>query len=165
MFSFLFGLGFALQLRKGEGVLPRFRRRLRRSFRYRAHSPAADLVRRYPLFTYAVLGFILILFRNKKDRTLLIAALFMWLFTTLVLAFLGGDDLLPTAKPGEGVAPVGDTYLSIAHRSGSSSSPSTSSLSSSSVLLFSRSFWWAILSGVGECGTCSRTNAFCAASS
>ena len=111
MFSFLFGLGFALQLRKGEGVLPRFRRRL-------AVLLGIGLIHLLLiwsgdiLFTYAILGFILILFRNKKDRTLLISAFFMWLFTTSVLALLGGDDLIPTAKPGEGIAPVGDTYLS-----------------------------------------------------
>ena len=111
MFSFLFGLGFALQLRKGEAALPRFRRRLAIllgiGLVHLLLVWAGDI-----LFTYAVLGFILILFRNRRDRTLLISAFFMWLFTTLVLAFLGGEDLIPTAKPGEGVAPVGDTYLS-----------------------------------------------------
>ena len=111
MFSFLFGLGFALQLRKGEAALPRFRRRL-------AILLGIGLVHLLLvwsgdiLFTYAVLGFILILFRNTKDRTLLTSAFFMWLFTVLVLVLLASDDLIPGVKPGEGVAPAGDTYLS-----------------------------------------------------
>ena len=112
MFSFLFGLGFALQLRKGEAALPRFRRRLAIllgiGLIHLLLIWAGDI-----LFTYAVLGFVLILFRNRRDRTLLISAFFMWLFTTLILTSLGGDDLIPTAEPGEGVAPAGDTYLSI----------------------------------------------------
>ncbi len=111
MFSFLFGLGFALQLRKGEAALPRFRRRLTVllgiGLIHLLLIWSGDI-----LFMYAVLGFVLILFRNKSERTLVITALTLWLGMTSVLSFLGGDDLLPAAKPAEGIAPVGDTYLS-----------------------------------------------------
>ena len=64
MFSFLFGLGFALQLRKGEAALPRFRRRLLVllciGLVHGILIWAGDI-----LLTYAVLGYALIYFRNK----------------------------------------------------------------------------------------------------
>ena len=110
MFSFLFGLGFALQLRKGDAVLPRFRRRLALLLGIGSVHLlliwAGDI-----LFTYAVLGFVLVLFRNKGERTLLIAALLMWLFT-LILYVFNGEFLIPEPQPSEFLEPSGNTYFS-----------------------------------------------------
>ncbi len=110
MFSFLFGLGFALQLRKGDRMLPTFRRRLAvllgTGFLHLLLLWAGDI-----LLTYAVLGFVLVLFRNKKERTLLVSALFMWLFT-LTLYVFNGAFLIPEPKPSDFLAPSGETYLS-----------------------------------------------------
>lgn len=114
MFSFLFGLGFALQLKKGEAALPRFRRRLvvllGIGLVHGLLIWVGDI-----LFTYAVLGFVLIFFRNLKGRTLLTWALLLWLFSLgiyLLTNFsLGGDLLVPKAELGF-LAPMGDTYLS-----------------------------------------------------
>lgn len=81
IFSFLFGLGFALQLRKGAGALPVFRRRLLILLGIGlVHAVLiwyGDI-----LVSYALLGFVLILFRNRKDRTLLV-----WVALSLVYAF------------------------------------------------------------------------------
>lgn len=115
MFSFLFGLGFALQLKKGEAALPRFRRRLvvllGIGLVHGLLIWVGDI-----LFTYAVLGFILTFFRNLKGRTLLTWALLLWLFSLGIYLLsnfsLGGGLLVPKAEPGEFLAPMGDTYLS-----------------------------------------------------
>ena len=113
MFSFLFGLGFALQLRKGEPALPHFRRRLLVllciGLVHGILIWAGDI-----LLTYAVLGYALIYFRNKRDRTLLISALLMWLFTLalyLLTNLAEGDVFIPKAEPDEYSRPIGDTYF------------------------------------------------------
>ena len=113
MFSFLFGLGFALQLRKGEAaqgaILPRFRRRLVIllviGLAHELLLWAGDI-----LFAYAVLGFVLILFRNVRDRTLLISASLLWLFTLGVYLLNGG--ITPRTEPNFTLVPAGETYLS-----------------------------------------------------
>jgi uncharacterized protein len=84
IFSFLFGLGFAVQLgraeRRGTSVLPVYTRRL-------AVGLGLGLAHLFLLFqgdivsTYALLGFTLLLFYKRSDRTLLIWA--------AVLIFLG----------------------------------------------------------------------------
>ena len=114
MFSFLFGLGFALQLKKGKAALPRFRRRLvvllGIGLVHGLLIWVGDI-----LFTYAVLGFVLIFFRNLKGRTLLTWALLLWLFSLGIYLLsnflLSGDLLVPKVEPGF-LAPTGDTYLS-----------------------------------------------------
>ena len=114
MFSLLFGLGFALQLRKGEAAqgatLPRFRRRLAIllviGLAHELLLWAGDI-----LFTYAVLGFVLILFRNVRDRTLLSAAFSLWLFTLGI--YLLGGGLTPQTEPNFTLTPAGETYLSV----------------------------------------------------
>ena len=80
LFSFLFGLGFALQLMRADGaggdVLPVFRRRLAILFAIGVlHAVlvwSGDV-----LHVYAVLGFVLILFRRATPRTLLVTGLLL----------------------------------------------------------------------------------------
>lgn len=84
LFSFLFGLGFAVQLgraeRRGTSVIPVYTRRL-------GVGLGLGLAHLFLLFqgdivsTYALLGFTLLLFYKRSDRTLLIWA--------AVLIFLG----------------------------------------------------------------------------
>ncbi|MFP2906218.1 DUF418 domain-containing protein [Pyxidicoccus sp. 3LFB2] len=84
LFSFLFGLGFAVQLGRAEGRgtsgIPLYVRRL-------VVMLGLGLVHRFLFFqgdivtTYALLGFVLLLFHGRSDRTLLVWA--------SVLIFLG----------------------------------------------------------------------------
>ena len=85
LFSFLFGLGLALQLRRGPVALPRFRRRL-------AVLLGIGLVHAILiwygdiLLTYAVGGFVLTLFAFQRSRVLVTGALVF--FVLSVLAYL-----------------------------------------------------------------------------
>ena len=114
MFSFLFGLGFALQLRKGEAALPRFRRRLfvllGIGLVHGILIWVGDI-----LFTYAVLGYVLIYFRNKSDRKLLVSALLLWLFVFALYLLsnvgTGGELFAPKMEPDDLLRPTGDTYF------------------------------------------------------
>ena len=113
MFSFLFGLGFALQLRKGEAALPRFRRRLwvllGIGLAHLLLIWIGDI-----LFTYALLGFVLVLFRNKKDNVLLFSALGMWLFSVSLIVLISLSEpavAAPELEPSSGF--VGNSYLAI----------------------------------------------------
>ena len=85
LFSFLFGLGLALQLRRGPVALPRFRRRLGVLLGIGLiHAVLiwyGDI-----LLTYAVGGFVLTLFAFQKSRVLVISALVF--FALSVLAYL-----------------------------------------------------------------------------
>ncbi len=85
LFSFLFGLGLALQLRRGPVALPRFRRRLTVLLGIGlVHAVLiwyGDI-----LLTYAVGGFVLTLFAFQKSRVLVAAALAF--FALSVLAYL-----------------------------------------------------------------------------
>jgi uncharacterized protein len=84
LFTFLFGLGFALQMeraeRQGQSVLSRYTRRLLCLL-------CIGLFHKFLIWdgdilvTYAVMGFVLLLFRRAKPRTLLVcAALFYAVF-------------------------------------------------------------------------------------
>lgn len=99
LFSFLFGLGFALQLQRAEGrgvrFVPLYRRRLLALL-------LIGLVHGFLIWmgdiltVYALLGFLLFLFRRRQPKTLLVAAvLFMLvpvlLATGMVLASGSGD--------------------------------------------------------------------------
>lgn len=112
LFSFLFGLGIALQMRqaeaKGATAIPMLRRRLGWLLLFGfAHGVliwGGDI-----LTVYAVFGFALLWFRNLSQRALLIAALF---FLALpVLAYLAmhavqmGDPLAgdPATPPSQGL--------------------------------------------------------------
>jgi uncharacterized protein len=96
IFSLLFGIGFALQLerleRRGEGVA-RYIRRLLVLFAIGvAHLLLlwlGDIVA-----LYALMGFVLLLFRRAADRTLLVWAATLWLMPIAwaALIHLGGID-------------------------------------------------------------------------
>ncbi len=91
LFSFLFGLGFSLYLRKRDEALPLFRRRLAIllliGLIHAVFIWSGDI-----LVTYALIGFLLIPFRRQSDRTLLVwmAALTVWTF--LVVWLLEGSE-------------------------------------------------------------------------
>jgi uncharacterized protein len=96
MFSFLFGLGFAIQLIRAEGrgasIVPVYARRLGAMF-------IIGLVHIVALWygdilnVYAVTGFSLLLFRRRSDRALLFWAL--GLILVFPLLFSTGERFLP----------------------------------------------------------------------
>lgn len=112
LFSFLFGLGIALQMRQAEArgadAVPMLRRRLgwllAFGFVHGVLIWGGDI-----LTVYAVFGFALLLFRGMSQRGLLIAALFF--LAMPVLAYLAmfalqmGDPLAgdPTTPPSQGL--------------------------------------------------------------
>ncbi|QAT87867.1 hypothetical protein EJ065_6338 [Corallococcus coralloides] len=99
LFSLLFGLGFALQMTRAEGrgtsIVPVYRRRLLVLF-------GLGLVHMFAIWvgdilgTYALVGFALLLFRQRSDRTVLtwVAVLFVVLPLTLSIAQRFGPELL-----------------------------------------------------------------------
>ncbi|MCI0723718.1 MAG: DUF418 domain-containing protein, partial [Acidobacteria bacterium] len=105
IFSFLFGLGFSIQLARGEGRpdwLRVYARRLRILFLIGVLHAfllwSGDI-----LWLYAVLGFALLLFRNAQPRTILIWAFVLLLAPIpfyavcyLVAPGFNTDDLIPT---------------------------------------------------------------------
>ena len=92
LFSFLFGLGFSLYLRKGDEALPLFRRRLAIllliGLMHAVFIWSGDI-----LVTYALVGFLLIAFRRQSDKALLgwIMALTVWTFAVVWL-LAGSED-------------------------------------------------------------------------
>ena len=102
IFSFLFGLGFALQLRKGEAALPLFRRRL-------SILLVIGLVHGVLIWygdilaLYALLGFLLPRFRDASTRALLKIGLVGWGVSLLVLLAASGGF------PSEGLTEI-ETY-------------------------------------------------------
>ncbi len=92
LFSFLFGLGFSLYLRKGDEALPLFRRRLAIllliGLIHAVFIWSGDI-----LVTYALVGFSLIAFRRQSDKALLgwIMALTVWTFAVVWL-LAGSED-------------------------------------------------------------------------
>ena len=110
-FSFLFGLGFAVQMMRAEArgarIAPVYSRRLAVLLMLGAiHGVLlwyGDI-----LFTYAVLGFALLVFRRRKDRTLLVWAIILVLVLPLVLGtiplILHVTGKMPDKPPAERVA-------------------------------------------------------------
>jgi uncharacterized protein len=103
LFSFLFGLGFSLQMgraeARGASIVPLYARRL-------AVLLLIGLTHLFALWygdilsTYAVLGFGLLLFRNRSDRTLWVwAAVFILLVPLLSASFFRLLPLLTAASP------------------------------------------------------------------
>ena len=88
LFSLLFGVGFALYLRKGDEALPLFRRRLILLLLIGlGHSVfiwSGDV-----LVTYALVGFLLIPFRSRSDVVLLYWIVVLTASTFLLVWFLG----------------------------------------------------------------------------
>ncbi|HET8625542.1 MAG TPA: DUF418 domain-containing protein [Gemmatimonadales bacterium] len=107
LFSFLFGLGFSVQLirgeRRGVAVLPVYERRLGILFGF-------GLVHAYLvwygdiLHHYALLGFLLILFRERSDRWLLGMGIGLGVVLPAVVRI--GKTLLDPAIPTAGPAPA-----------------------------------------------------------
>lgn len=107
LFSFLFGLGFSVQLMRGERrgitVLPVYGRRLGVLLGF-------GLVHAYLvwygdiLHHYALLGFLLILFRNCSDRSLLVMGI--GLGVVLPAAVVTGKSLFEPATPAAGPDPA-----------------------------------------------------------
>ncbi|NOJ95348.1 DUF418 domain-containing protein [Corallococcus coralloides] len=109
LFSLLFGLGFALQMTRAEGrgtsIVPVYRRRLLVLF-------GLGLVHMFAIWvgdilgTYALVGFVLLLFRQRSDRTVLtwVAVLFVVLPLTLSIAQRFGPELLHGKQAAEAAA-------------------------------------------------------------
>ena len=110
MFSFLFGLGFALQLRKGEAVLPVFRRRL---FVLLGFGLVHGFLiwRGDILAAYALLGLLLPSFRHFGDRRLVLSAGVGWLLSLLLVSPL--SSTLPNPASLETSLYATGDYLSI----------------------------------------------------
>lgn len=95
IFSFLFGLGFALMLRKGSAFLPTFRRRL-------AILLVIGLIHLVfiwfgdILVAYALLGYVLLLFRKRSARTISvwIVALTLVTFLMQIVIFSSGGEAM-----------------------------------------------------------------------
>jgi uncharacterized protein len=103
IFAFLFGLGFAVQLAradaKGKDIRSFYPRRLVVLFGFGVlHAIffwTGDILR-----LYAVLGFTLLAFRKRSNRTLLIWAGALFALSFVVLGFLGAPGGKETAVPG-----------------------------------------------------------------
>ncbi|RKI48173.1 DUF418 domain-containing protein [Corallococcus sp. AB049A] len=101
LFTLLFGLGFALQMSRAEGrgtsVVPVYRRRL-------LVLMGIGLVHMFAIWfgdiltTYAVVGFLLLLFRQRSEKTVLVcAALFLFV---VPIGFSVGQRVLPALTGG-----------------------------------------------------------------
>ena len=95
LFSFLFGLGLALQLRRGRAALPRFRRRLLILLGIGLiHAVLiwyGDI-----LLTYAVGGFVLTLFAFQKRWVLVVGIVGFFVLSSL--SYLTSFDLVQTER-------------------------------------------------------------------
>ncbi|WP_404369633.1 DUF418 domain-containing protein [Corallococcus coralloides] len=120
LFSLLFGLGFALQMTRAEGrgtsIVPVYRRRLLVLL-------GIGLVHMFAIWvgdilsTYALVGFVLLLFRQRSDRTVLtwVAVLFVVLPLALSVAQRFGPELLHGKEAAEQAAKA-TRELENAHR-------------------------------------------------
>lgn len=108
LFSFLFGLGFALQLRKGDAVIPIYRRRLLVllgiGLIHAIFVWYGDI-----LVSYALLGLVLMTFRKRRDRTLLVWTTVGLLYTFVFFALTGAGET-QTALPAELTTTVEHTF-------------------------------------------------------
>ncbi|MCE7039100.1 DUF418 domain-containing protein [Dyadobacter sp. CY312] len=102
LFSLLFGIGFALQMKRASAsdvhFTSRFRRRLFIMF-------VIGLLHAVLLFVgdiltvYALTGFVLILFRNAPDKILLRSAIILFLLPVLQYAVFWGINLINPSPP------------------------------------------------------------------
>ncbi|RKH39827.1 DUF418 domain-containing protein [Corallococcus interemptor] len=109
LFALLFGLGFSLQMSRAEGrgasIVPVYRRRLLVLL-------GLGLVHMFAIWvgdilgTYALVGFALLLFRKRSDRTVLtwVAVLFVVLPLTLSIAQRFGPEWLHGKEAAEAAA-------------------------------------------------------------
>ncbi len=109
LFSFLFGLGFAVQLgraeARGASITPLYVRRLGIML-VMGLSHLFIIWYGDILSTYAVLGFGLLLFRGRSDRTLLISAVLLTLGGSVVGVVIARLPQLMAATPEAGAAIV-----------------------------------------------------------
>lgn len=102
IFSFLFGLGFAVQLERAEArgarVVPSY---LRRLFALLLIGIAHVVLLWYGdiLTTYALLGFVLLLFRKRRPRTLLVWSVILMALPFLFTAAIAGLVALLMSSP------------------------------------------------------------------
>ncbi len=102
LFSMLFGIGFALQMKRSSGLdthfLSRFRRRLVIMFilglLHAIFLYVGDI-----LTVYAIVGFVLILFRNASDKFLLRSAFVLMLLPVLQYSVFWGINLANPVQP------------------------------------------------------------------
>ena len=105
LFSFLFGLGFAMQLTRAESrghdFFPLYRRRMLALLLFGLANGLLllQLWRGEILHRYALCGFLLLLFRKCSARTLLLAAALCLLIPRVYDAVLGGTHLLRLGNP------------------------------------------------------------------
>ncbi len=105
LFSFLFGLGFAMQITRaksrGHEFLPLYRRRLLALLLFGLANGLLLLHvwRGEILHRYALCGFLLLLFRKCSSRTLLLAAALCMLIPRVYDAALAGTRLLRLGNP------------------------------------------------------------------
>lgn len=105
LFSFLFGLGFAMQITRaksrGQDFLPLYRRRLLALLLFGLANALLLLHvwRGEILHRYALCGFLLLLFRKCSPRTLLLAAALCLLIPRVYDAVLAGTHLLRLGNP------------------------------------------------------------------
>jgi uncharacterized protein len=102
LFSFLFGLGFSIQMMRAESrgasFMPLYRRRLLALL-------AIGLAHAFLIWfgdilvTYAVLGLLLPLFRRRSDRTLFVWSVVLMLLPVLLYGSLAGVIELARASP------------------------------------------------------------------
>jgi uncharacterized protein len=96
LFSMLFGIGFALQLKRsselGGNFLPRFRRRLLIMFILGLFH-AIFLYLGDILTVYALMGLVLILFRNTSDKFLLRSSIILMLLPVIQYSIFWGINL------------------------------------------------------------------------
>ena len=106
LFSFLFGLGFAVQLSRGATQPAAFNQRFLRRLAILALFGIAHILLLWEgdiLLLYALVGGLLFLFRRASERTLLRWIWWLWLIPTLLFSLgFGGLQLarqLPTTGP------------------------------------------------------------------
>lgn len=112
LFSFLFGLGFAMQITRaesrGHGFLPLYRRRLLALLLFGLANGLLLLHvwRGEILHRYALCGFLLLLFRKCSPKTLLLAAALCMLTPRVYDAALAGTHLVRLGNPQTAVQAV-----------------------------------------------------------
>lgn len=122
LFSMLFGIGFALQLKRASELdvnfVSRFRRRLLIMFFF-GLIHAVFLYVGDILTVYALTGLVLILFRNSSNKFLLRSALFFTLLPVIQYAILWGYNLAnPSPSAGGGFEQSFFDQLILTYRTG-----------------------------------------------
>ncbi|MCF2502092.1 DUF418 domain-containing protein [Dyadobacter sp. CY107] len=110
LFSMLFGIGFGLQLRRSLATMTNFNALFRRRLVILLFLGLIHAIFLYPgdiLTLYAILGFVLMLFRNGSDKFLLKSVLLLMLLPVIQYAIMWGINIASPAAP----KPVGPRML------------------------------------------------------